>query len=143
MRAVVADLLRRGVAAELREPGADDPLGGVIDVCGEFGLVLIINLADRFPAVIEDALRSATLAVRSCSRLCVVPVPHLVALKLYAGDPKSKADTRDVVYEMFHRFLARSEDDFGPRPSLKSAVSRRRHGNHSQDPSEIAPAIGA
>lgn len=92
MRTVVADLRRRGFEAELREPGVDDPLAGVIDVRGEFGLVQIISYAGRFPAVIEDAVRHATLAVRAGSRLRIVPVPHLVALKLYAGGPKSEAD---------------------------------------------------
>jgi hypothetical protein len=97
MRAVVADLSRRGFEAELREPGADDPLAGGIDVRGDFGLVQIISYAGRFPVVIEDALRSATLAVREGSPLRVVPIPHLIALKLYAGGLKSMADIVELL----------------------------------------------
>ena len=56
LRQLTESLLREGFHAELREPGIDDPLGGVIDVRGQFGLVQIVNFADRFPAVIDDAM---------------------------------------------------------------------------------------
>ncbi len=97
MRTLAAALVRRGFEAELREPGPDDPLAGVIDVRGDFGLVQIISYAGRFPAVIEEALRSATLTVREGSRLRIVPIPHLVALKLYAGGYKSRSDIMELL----------------------------------------------
>lgn len=97
LRAVVESLREAGFEAELREPDATDPLGGVIDVSGHFGLVQIISYAGRFPAVIEDAVRLATLVVREGSPLKIVPIPHLIALKLYAGGHKSKADIIELL----------------------------------------------
>jgi len=81
----------------LREPGGDDPLGGIIDVSGPFGFVQIISYAGRFPAAIDDAVRLSTLAVCEGSPLKIVPIPHLVALKLYAGGYKSKADIVELL----------------------------------------------
>lgn len=39
MRALIQSLREAGFQAELREPDDDDPLGGVIDVTGDFGLL--------------------------------------------------------------------------------------------------------
>lgn len=97
MRTLTAVLAGRGFEVEFRQPGPDDPLAGVIDVRGDFGLVQIISYAGRFPVVIEDALRSATLAVREGSPLRIVPIPHLIALKLYAGGQKSKSDIIELL----------------------------------------------
>ncbi|MFM9092440.1 MAG: hypothetical protein ACKOUK_11975 [Verrucomicrobiota bacterium] len=97
LREVLASLRAAGFAAELREPGADAPLPGVLDVHGEFGLIQIISYAGRFPAVIEDALRLSSLAVQPGSPLRIAPLPHLIALKLYAGGFKSKADIVELL----------------------------------------------
>lgn len=97
LRAVAESLRAAGFEVELREPDAADPLGGVIDVSGRFGLVQIVSFAGRFPAVIEDALRLAELVVREGSPLKIVPIPHLIALKLYAGGHKSKADIIELL----------------------------------------------
>jgi hypothetical protein len=97
LRAVVTSLREAGLDVELREPDGADPLGGVIDVSGDFGLVQIISYAGRFPAVIEDAVRLSTLVVREDSPLKIVPIPHLIALKLYAGGHKSKADIMELL----------------------------------------------
>jgi hypothetical protein len=97
LRAVVTSLREAGLDVELREPDGADPLGGVIDVSGDFGLVQIISYAGRFPAVIEDAERLSTLVVREDSPLKIVPIPHLIALKLYAGGHKSKADIIELL----------------------------------------------
>lgn len=97
LRAVLHSLRQEGFAAELREPDGTDPLGGVIDVTGPFGLLQIISFAERFPAVIEDALSAANLVVRPGSALRLVPIPHLIALKLYAGGYKSKADVVELL----------------------------------------------
>lgn len=97
LRAVAESLHKAGFAAELREPDGDDPLGGVIDISGTSGFVQVISYAGRFPAVIEDAIRLSTLVVREGSPLKIVPIPHLVALKLYAGGYKSKADIIELL----------------------------------------------
>lgn len=97
LRALAASLTSAGYSVELREPDAQDSLGGVIDVHGPFGLLQIISFAGRFPAVIEDALEASTLCVRHGSPLRIVPLPHLIALKLYAGGHKSKADIVELL----------------------------------------------
>lgn len=94
----VADGLREaGYEVVVREPDGQDPLGGVIDVSGPFGLVQIVNFGERFPAVIDGARAAATLAVRSGASLRIVPLDYLIALKLYAGGMKSKADIVELL----------------------------------------------
>jgi hypothetical protein len=97
LRDVLISLRQAGFTAELREPDGDDPLGGVIDVTGVFGMLQIISFAGRFPTVIEDAIGAATLVVRPGSPLKLVPLPQLVALKLYAGGLRSKADIVELL----------------------------------------------
>ena len=97
LRAVAKALGEAGFTVELREPDGNDPLGGVIDVTGPFGLLQVISFADRFPSVIDDAWRAATLVVREGSSLRLVPIPQLIALKLYAGGYKSKADIVELL----------------------------------------------
>ncbi|MFM8718954.1 MAG: hypothetical protein ACKOFH_05385 [Chthoniobacterales bacterium] len=97
LRQLTNSLQAAGYKAELREPDAEDPLGGVIDVEGPFGLIQIISYADKFPAVIDDALRQAQLTARAGSPLKLVPLPQLIALKLYAGGTKSKADIIELL----------------------------------------------
>lgn len=97
LRSLTAALNAEGFRATLHEPDAPDPLGGVIDVEGAFGILQIISYAGKFPAVIDDALREATMSVRAGSPLKLVPLPHLVALKLYAGGMKSKADIVELL----------------------------------------------
>lgn len=94
----VADSLRTaGFEVELREPDGQDPLGGVVDVRGAFGLVQIVNYGGRFPAVIDGGIAAADTVIRPGSRLRIVPLPHLVALKLYAGGTKSRADIVELL----------------------------------------------
>lgn len=94
----VADALRTaGFEVGLWEPDGEDPLGGVLDVRGPFGLVQIVNYGGRFPAVIDSGLAAADTVVRSGSRLRIVPLPHLVALKLSAGGAKSHADIVELL----------------------------------------------
>lgn len=97
LRAVVHSLREAGFEAALREPDGTDPLGGVIDVSSGFGLVQIISYSGRLPAVIEDAVRLSTLVAREGSPLRIVPIPQLIALKLYAGGHKSKADIIELL----------------------------------------------
>jgi hypothetical protein len=97
MRALARALLNDGFTVELHEPDGNDPLGGVIDIRGDFGLVQVVSFADRFPAVIRDALAADALPIRSGSGLLVVPIAQLVALKLYAGGLGSKADILELL----------------------------------------------
>jgi hypothetical protein len=96
-RDIAAALRQKGFQVELREPAPDDPLSGVIDAACDSGLIQIINYGQTFPAVIHDAITEATLTVSPTSALRVVPLPHLVALKLYAGGLKSKADVVELL----------------------------------------------
>lgn len=94
----LAEMLRAaGYDTELHEPDGDDPLGGVIDISGEFGLVQIVNFGERFPAAIRDALNGEDIRVRPDGVLRVMPIPQLVALKLYAGGFKSLADIVELL----------------------------------------------
>lgn len=97
LRSVVKSLNASGYQAVLREPDLHDPLGGVIDVNGPFGLIQIVNYGERFPAVIDDAFKEASMSVRKGSQLKIVPLPYLIALKLYAGGYKSKADIIELI----------------------------------------------
>ncbi len=116
LRELAVALRREGFSVDLREPDGDDPLGGVMDVSGDFGLVQVISFAGRFPVVIEDALQGADLVVREGSALRVVPLPQLIALKLYAGGAKSRADIAEV--------LARNPD--ADLPAIREACERYR-----------------
>lgn len=97
LRGLADALKQKGYPVELREPDADDPLGGVLDIEGSFGLIQIVSFHDRFPAVIQDALQEATLRVAENSPLRIIPLPHLVVLKLYAGGLKSMTDIVEVL----------------------------------------------
>lgn len=97
MRRLVEVLRAAGYDPELHEPDGDDPLGGVIDVSGEFGLVQIVNFGNRFPAAIRDALDGEDIRIRPDGVLRIMPIPQLVALKLYAGGLKSLADIVELL----------------------------------------------
>lgn len=97
LRRLTKALEAKGFQVELREPDAQDPLGGVIDVYCPCGMVQIISFADRFPAVIQEAIEKAVLAPRPNSSLRLAPIPYLIALKLYAGGMKSKADISELL----------------------------------------------
>jgi hypothetical protein len=99
MRRLVEVLQAKGYDAVFHEPDGDDPLGGVIDISGSFGMVQIVSFADRFPAAIRDALSGEDIFTTTNGKLRVMPIPQLVALKLYAGGWKSLAD----VVEMLRR----------------------------------------
>lgn len=97
LRAITAALREEDFTVELREAAGDDPLGGVIDVSGGFGLVQVVSFAGRLPAAIHDALAGDDVRVRPGSGLRLVPFPQLVALKLYAGGSKSRADIVELL----------------------------------------------
>lgn len=97
MRDLQKRLNAGGFMTALHEPDADDPLGGVLNISGEFGLVQVVNFGGRFPAVIRDALATNPQILTKSGILRVVPLAQLVALKLYAGGLKSKADIVELL----------------------------------------------
>jgi len=97
LRGLAEALKQKGYPGELREPDADNPLGGGLDITGCFGQIQIISFYDRFPAVIEDALQEANLRVAEDSPLRIIPLPHLVVLNLYASGLKSMTDIVEVL----------------------------------------------
>ena len=97
MRLLTDSLRSRGYEAVLHEPDGQDPLAGVIDVTGPFGVVQIVSFEDRFPAAIRDALAGEDIRTRPGGCLRVIPIPQLVALKLYAGGWKSLADIVELL----------------------------------------------
>lgn len=99
MRRLVEVLQLKGYDTVFHEPDGDDPLGGVIDITGSFGIVQIVSFEDRFPAAIRDALAGEDIRTTPNGKLRVMPIPQLVALKLYAGGWKSLTD----VVEMLRR----------------------------------------
>jgi hypothetical protein len=86
-----------GWQAECRLPNHDDSLGGVVDIVTGPGLVQIINFGGTFPAPFHDALKVNPLPVRAGSPLWVMPLPYLIALKLYAGGRKSQVDILELL----------------------------------------------
>ena len=95
---VVLDLAGLSIPSQSRPIRfGHDPLAGVIDISGPFGLVQVVSFAGRLPAAIADALEGEDLRVRPGSNLRLVPLPQLVALKLYAGGSKSKADIAELL----------------------------------------------
>lgn len=97
MRHLVDSLRSRGYDAVLHEPDGQDPLAGMIDITGSFGMVQIVSFEDRFPAAIRDALAGEDIRTRPDGGLRVIPIPQLVALKLYAGGWKSLADIVELL----------------------------------------------
>ena len=63
----------------------------MITACGVFSRFQIVDEGRRFSKVIEDALHMAGMLARGGSRLRIVPLPDIIALKLYRGGHKSKA----------------------------------------------------
>jgi hypothetical protein len=97
MRVLAAALRNEGFVVDFHEPDGDDPLGGVIDVSGTFGLVQVVSFSGRFPAVIRDALAAEDIRIRPGSELRLVPIAQLVAMKLYAGGSGSKSDMIEML----------------------------------------------
>jgi hypothetical protein len=100
LRKAASDLEARGCVVRLGEPDADDPLGGVLTVSrAEADPVQVVNYANPFRpgsgALAASALASALPNL--LGSLAVVDLPHLVALKLYAGGRKSTVDVLEIL----------------------------------------------
>jgi hypothetical protein len=100
LRWLADELRKEGFDADLTTPDAEDPLGGVVTIRGEgFDQVQVVNFVNplgvtRNPG--PEAIMNASLSVEGTA-LKVVGLPHLVALKLYAGGPKSRADVHELL----------------------------------------------
>ncbi len=93
-----------GLTVELRPPDMDDPLGGLLDIHGEHGEhVQIVNYHNDFNPgagmLPHEAIREAPTYDFDGTQLRVVRLAHLVALKVYAGGPKSLADILGLLDE--------------------------------------------
>ena len=70
------------------DPDPDDPLGGVLTVTGDdFDAVQVVNFYNPWAVSSnpgESSIQSAAACIPGYD-LPVVDVPHLIALKLYAG----------------------------------------------------------
>jgi hypothetical protein len=100
LRVVGDEFAARGYTVRLGEPDAEDSLGGVLTVVrDDVDPVQVVNYENPFRpgsgALANEAIDSATTGV--LGSLAVVDLPHLVALKLYAGGAKSKLDVIELL----------------------------------------------
>jgi hypothetical protein len=100
LRTAAEELQVRGCTTLLGEPDAEDSLGGVLTVSrDDTDPVQVVNYQNPFRpgsgALAEEAIGTATPGVLGA--LAVVDLPHLVALKLYAGGAKSKLDVVELL----------------------------------------------
>lgn len=86
--------------ADLALPDHADPLGGVLTLISDaFDPIQIVNFHNPLSAAENpgaDAVASAS-ALPELAPLCVVDLPHLIALKLYAGGRKSELDVLELL----------------------------------------------
>jgi hypothetical protein len=128
---IVEELQKRGLRAVLRQPDADDPLGGVIDVEGDdFDLVQVVNFLNPWAgagsALGAEAISTATRVAGSPFR--IVDVPHLVALKLEAGGPQDRGDVVELLARNPEADLARIREvcrRFGHESQLEALLAER------------------
>ena len=100
LRELKEELERDGYETTLFEPDREDPLGGVLTVSGDdFGPVQVVNFCNPLSGAMNpgrDAISSARTTVEEAG-LLVVDLEHLIALKLYAGGPKSRSDVIELL----------------------------------------------
>jgi hypothetical protein len=96
---VQAELTRRGYDVQFSEPDADDPLGGVLTVrSDDADPVQVVNYLNPWRGWAEVGKEAVdTAEPNALQSLAVVDVPHLVALKLYAGGRKSELDVLELL----------------------------------------------
>jgi len=97
----LADALRgQGLAVRVGEPDEQDPLGGVLTVespdCDAVQVVNFLNPLSGVRNPGREAIETATDEIPEVG-LRVVDLPHLVALKLYAGGAKSRSDVAELL----------------------------------------------
>ncbi len=98
---VTEALQTAGFNAELITPDSDDPLGRVINISGEdHDDIQIVNFWNPLRPSDNpggEAIQTAVAAEIAGEKLQVVDLAHLVALKLYAGGPKSIIDIVELL----------------------------------------------
>ena len=104
LRWVQDSLQKEGFEVRFDAPDADDALGGVLRVMGDdFEPIEVVNFYNPWPGardasvLAREALREARMPLSPESPLRVVSLPHLIALKLYAGGGKSKGDVVELL----------------------------------------------
>lgn len=103
-RTALRDLARvmqqQGYSTRLILPDTEDPLGGVLNVTGkDFDAVQVVNFFNPWAVSNnpgESSIRAAAARIPGYD-LPVVDVPHLVALKLYAGGPRNRNDVLELL----------------------------------------------
>jgi hypothetical protein len=97
--AVAEEMRGRGYEAELAMPDADDPLGGVLTVRSpDSDPVQVVNYFNPWNGWVPAGKQAVETAETDLlPSLAVVDVPHLVALKLYAGGRKSELDILELL----------------------------------------------
>ena len=94
LRDIARTLQQQGYTTRLILPDVEDPLGGVLTVTGDdFDAVQVVNFYNPWAAANnpgESSIQAAAASIPGYD-LPVVDVPHLVALKLYAGGRATKA----------------------------------------------------
>jgi len=100
LREVASELEARRCIVKVGEPDPQDSLGGVLTITRDNAdPVQLVNYQNPFRpgsgALAVEALESATSAV--LGPLAVVDLPHLIALKLYAGGAKSQLDVVELL----------------------------------------------
>ncbi len=105
LAAAARALRAAGFDVELREPDADDPLGGLLHVTGgsdDFDPIEVVNFLNPVGRARSDLGEEAVRTARPPDpagglRLPVVGLAHLIALKLYAGGAKNKLDVIELL----------------------------------------------
>jgi hypothetical protein len=99
LRGLAQRLRDRGYDVEERMPDAEDPLGGVLTVnaagADPVQIVNYFNPWNGWAPCGKEALEHAV--ANTLPDLAVVDLPHLVALKIYAGGRKSALDVLELL----------------------------------------------
>lgn len=92
-------LRERGFEVHVAMPDAEDPLGGVISVtASDADPVQVVNYFNPWNGWAPCGKAALDAAIPNVlPGLAVVDVPHLVALKLYAGGRKSALDVLELL----------------------------------------------
>ncbi|MDQ3262773.1 MAG: hypothetical protein M3Y59_03805 [Myxococcota bacterium] len=97
---LAAELREQGLDASYEHPDREDALGGVVRVLSPDGAIDVVNFLNPYRKGIEmlarEALEKAQPAADG-SPLKVVPLAHLIGLKLYAGGSKAAADVSELL----------------------------------------------
>lgn len=102
LRSLADRLKREGFHTELNLPDAEDSLGGVLRIWAttdDEDPVEVVNFQNPFrpsnnPGL--EAVRTATPVGAATSLRCAT-LPHLIALKLYAGSRRDQADVVELL----------------------------------------------